>query len=823
MLAGHAVDPRDFASIAAIVIAGATLLAFLRPRLVVRGAVPVLLVTALVSLASLTTLLKLDPPGLRLRIDPSAEPLLPAHDPGRAAYDEAVRDFGDDEVYVVAIVAKDVFRSAVLDTLRRIGDRVRRLPNVRDVTSLADVTSVRWVAAEDWIEVRPLIEEIPTAVAELAALRERTLADESYRRTIVSEDGTTAAIDVAFRNMTDGELIAQDLDRRIAQIVAEELPAGTHAHVAGRPHAKSRVFHLVRRDLMRLVPIAVCVMGAVLLLVAGRFSALVLSVGVALVAVLWTFGAMALLDRPLTILTTLLGPNLIVIASVYGVHFLARFDEDAQAAASPEAAALACLEHVRTPVIVSGTTTMIGFGSLLVSDVPAVFELGALSLFGVACTTLLALTALPAAAALMPLPDRVGVRRHAVGRVFAAAARVVGAAEERALLAIESWAVHHARRVVIVAGICVVLAIVAIPFMQIDTDYISFFPERSRVRRDFAAVNERLAGAIPLYVTFDGAGPGTFREPAALAVVEAVQQRLDDVPGVTHTASVVDRLRRLNRAVEADDPAAYRLPDTRGGVAELIQFVPKLDLARLLTVDQARANLVVRTGEVGSSAVLGLVDRIESVLRSGVVPPDLRAAVTGNAILLSRSADAIARQQTQSVGLATFAIFGLVWWGLRSWRLGIVAMLPNVIPVLLFFGLLGAGLAPLSLPTSLVASMALGISIDDTMHLLARWKAEREAGADPEEATRRACRTVGRGVLTASVMLSAGFAVVALSGFATLRQFGLLSAATMVICLANDALLLPALLVGGGFSAPRAFASRRSNPGASRSASDSRS
>jgi predicted RND superfamily exporter protein len=346
------------------------------------------------------------------------------------------------------------------------------------------------------------------------------------------------------------------------------------------------------------------------------------------------------------------------------------------------------------------------------------------------------------------------------------------------------------------------------PRIEIDTDFLSFFGPRSSVRRDFEAVNRLLSGAIPLYVTLTGEGPGTFREPRVLAALEDLQARIAPLPGVSHAASFVDTLRRLNRAFEADDPAAERIPATRSGVAELLFLVPKGELGRFLNVDQSRANLVVRTGRVGSSAIRDLVTRIEESVAARPLPGVVAAHVTGNTLLLARSADGIAAAQSRSVGVATLVIFALVAGSLRSLPLGLLAMLPNLVPVLLFFGLLGAGLAPLSLPTSLIGSIVLGISIDDTVHYLMRYQREREAGCTPEEATLRARVRVGRPVTLATAMLCLGFAVVALSGFATLRQFGLLSSATMLICLAADLVLLPALLVSG----PRAGAARRSPP-----------
>jgi len=335
----------------------------------------------------------------------------------------------------------------------------------------------------------------------------------------------------------------------------------------------------------------------------------------------------------------------------------------------------------------------------------------------------------------------------------------------------------------------------AIPKIDIDTDYLSYFDARSEIRRDFEAVNRLLSGAVPIYVVLSGAAPGAFLEPDVLRAMERIQRRLEESPGVSRTVSMVDFVRVLHRVVSEDDPAEERIPDTRSGVADLVYMIPKHDLSRFANVNQSRANILVRTGEVGSAAIRDLVARIETVLSEEALPAEVSASVTGNAVLLGRSADAIASGQPRSVAAAAVAILLLVSGVLRSARIGLVAMIPNLIPVLLFFGCLGWGVAPLSLPTSLIASIALGIAVDSTAHYLVRYRAERLLGLSPEQAVFRSNQSVGRPIAIASVTLILGFAVVGLSGFATLRQFGLLSAATMAVCAATDLILLPAILV----------------------------
>jgi len=753
-----------------------------RPGWIVGCPRVVLAATGLATALAFGTFVDLDPLRFDITLDPSTEPLLPAGDPAQALYREAVRTFGDDEVYVVALECEEVFTVACLESLARISDPIARLPGVRSVRSLLDVTSFRYVPEEDWVEVRPFIEEIPRDPAALAELRARALQDPVYRQTLVAADSRSAALNVSFRKMTDAEFLASGLDGRIAALLDAERARGRVIHVAGRPHVKVRVYRGMVRDLWRLIPLGIAVMGAMLWLLHGTWRSVVLPLGIAFVANVWMLGAMAVADVELTILTGLLAPTVLALGSIYGVHVLARYEEEAEAAPSAAEAARRSLGHLVLPVSVAGLTTVLGFGALLLTDVPAVFELGFFSMLGIAGITVVSLTAVPAALAVLPLRAGSQRRRFAL-RI---AARLDAGLQRLAA------AVARAPGPVLVATAAASLAAaVLVPRIAIDTDYLSYFRPDDPVRVEFEAVNRLLAGAIPIYVVLDALAPGDYREPERLRAAEALQARLAAVPGVSRTLSAMDTMRKLNRAFHAGDPAEERIPDTRGGVTELFFLIPKSELARFSTINQGQANLVVRTGAVGSAAVQELAARLEAAVEAS---EGVGGAVTGNAILLARSADGIARGQPRSVAIAAVAIFALVSLSLRSLPIGALAMVPNLVPVLLYFGLLGAGVAPLSLPTSLIGCIALGVAIDDTVHFLVRYRAERAMGP-PEAAVRAAVRRVGRPIVVTSLMLASGFGLIAASEFQTLQQFGELTALTMGLCLVTDLVVLPALLL----------------------------
>ncbi|MCP4003657.1 MAG: MMPL family transporter [bacterium] len=785
------IDALNFAAVSTVLFAGLLSLVALRPVFVADHPRAVLILLGLISLAALAALIRPDPLGLRVGLDPSSAPLLPGDRVGQEVYRDALLDFGTDDVYVVAMQTEDVFTSSALATLRRVTDRIRRLPGVRGAESLTNTSEFRWDAQREMIEVGDLIDEqLPQSQAQLQELRERVLADRLYTKTLVSRDGRNAAINVVFRPMSDGDFVASGLDADIARIVEEEARVEQRFYIAGGPHMRAEGHRLMVGDLLRLIPIAVLLASLVLWIVTGSKRGVLLPLGSCLTATLWTFAAMAVVGAPLNVITIVLGPTLICVGCVYGVHVLARYDDGVAGAASPRAAALACLEYTRTPVLLAGLTTCAGFAALWLTDTRATRELGVFAVFGVASVTLLSLTGVPALLALVPI-DRDAARDGGRTRTSRAFARNV----DRGLGLLGRALTERAGAGVALWGVLSICAALALPYIVIDTDFMTFFHPESRVRGDFAAVNELLVGAVPIYVTFEGNESGAFREPEAMRALERVQEALMEVAGVSQVLSVVDLVKTANRALGEGKPEAERIPETRPGIAEVLFMIPKSRTRRFSTSNHSAANLVVRTGRMGSAAIRELERGISKVLAAENLPPGIRSAVTGNAILLNRSADSIAGRQILQVSVVTFAIWLLVLYVFGSQRLALLAIAPNIVPVLLFFGVLGAGAAPLSLPTSLIGSIALGIAVDDTVHFLVAYRRLREAGNSPEEAAIDCIRRVGRPIIITSIVLVVGFLVLWPSGFVTLREFGALCAMTMGICLITDLTLLPALLV----------------------------
>jgi predicted RND superfamily exporter protein len=717
----------------------------------------------------------------RVGLDASEQPLMVREDPARSLYEEITRRFGHDDQIQIAMSLPSIWTADALAALRDVTRRLAELPHVRRVESLANTPDYRYDAEWGGISLRELIEELPAGPAERAALRDRVLADPVHSKLWVSPDGSMSGILISLAEVSDQELIESGFHEALRAALAGVSLPGLRWHIAGRPHVKAEAVDIMVHDLRVLIPLSVAVASVVVWLLTRSLLCVALPLAAALLATLWTFASLAVAEVDINLVTIVLGPTLISLGGLYGVHVVSVHRRYEEPAATPRAAALSTLRYVRLPVLLAGLSTCAGFSALLLAGVPATAELGLFGVVGIGSLTFLSLTALPCCLALGPKPAGSRARRGA----FEGLLRVLG-----------GWVTSRPGAVLGVFAGAALVAALLLPRVVVDTDYLTFFDADAAVRRDFRAIAEGLVGPTPLYLSFQGSGEGTFRAPEQLRALAAVAEEVESLSGVDAAFSMVSPIRKLNRALEHNRADALRIPDTPEEVSDAVFLIPKRELRRFATSNHRSANIIVRTERQGSRELRELARRVTEHLEGSQaaarLPP---STLTGNALVLNRSADFIAGDQARAIGAAALTIFLLVGTAFGSWRTAALAMVPNLIPVLLFFGLLGAGTASLSLPTGLIGCLSLGVALDDTLHFLNAYRSERDAGSSPDEAARLALQHVGRAIAITSAMLVAGFASICLSGFATIREFGALTATVMAVCLVTDLLLFPALLV----------------------------
>jgi hypothetical protein len=701
-----------------------------------------------------------------------------------ADFERARRNFGDDLVLVIAVVCDDVFAEANLVRLRLLHAQINQLAGVAEVLSLANVSYAR--SLREGAAREKLLPERPDA-PRLREARRVALRDRLFVGNLVSPDAGTAALNVILKT----ELATEQRHQHVSQIYELTRAAGFAAsYFAGDPYSQWRGTQAIRRDLKLFLPLTLALLMLLLWLSFRSLAAVILPLLTIGLGLLWLLGLMGWLKAHFTILALMLPTLMLAVGCSYLIHVLNQIgivSATAQSLSAPERLAVA-MRFITLPVVVSALTIIAGFLSLAFTKIPAIRATAVLAAFGAAFTMLLSLTFVPALLVLLGervKPFRVGLAGSLVKR----------------LEGVGRWATEHQRLLYVLTVLIALGSALGIWRIRIDIDFFHFFKANSETSIGLAEVNRRLAGAVTFDLIVEGDKPGAIEDASVLRRIAELQafaeQQARHGQGIDRTLSVVDFLKHVNRAFHDDDEQFYAIPADNRLIGELLS--EREPINNFLTADGRSARILARSNLSSSRAMAGTIAAVERKGRE--LLPELRVYATGTFVLLNRTSDQIAREQVRSITIALVTIYLMLSLLFKSLRVGFTALMPNLIPVLFFFGFMGWRGIPLNLTTSLVASVVLGLAVDNAVQFIVRFRRAQQAEAGLRAAILESMRLSGRPIIYANVALAVTFAIFALSNFEPIGSFGLLSAVTILGCLIEDLVLLPSRLTSPIFRA----------------------
>jgi predicted RND superfamily exporter protein len=731
------------------------------------------------ALTVLALLLCIDPASGRPRfaIDPSAEALLPVDDPDRAVLDEVRRTFGVDDPLVVAVrYEPSVYSAENLARIARLAARFKTLPSVTEVHSLANAPNL--LAHDDEIDVTSFTDQALRDPAAIDGFAGAIQANPLYRGTLVSNDGTTAAFALSLGEMTPKAYARSDFDGQVRAAVAE-IGGASAVHVTGTLAVRAATSAALDRTLKFVVPAVFGVIAVLLLLTFRSIVAAASALLAVAIALVWTVATAVLLDIRFNLISAIVPPLVITIGLSYTIHLLAAhfLSRSVLPAARDSQRAEWVMRRISTGLTLSATTTVIGFLSLLLNPLPAIRDFAILASLGTlymgALTHLFLPLLLNALRCTRETPP-VATRFFAA---FSARLAVFDLEWRRAIIA--------ASALLIVAGFA------AATQVRGGADFIASFAEEVPVRRDFEAISATFNGANFVTVLIDARAADALTEPMLLDALDSFQDWLRAQPEVGSAVSFVDQLKLTNLALNNNEPLYFGIPDKASAVKQILLFASSDALNRLIDPQYRRAVISVRINVDGSGPIADFLSRAQT--RAEELPPQLQARFTGSAVLATRAVEQLADGHLASIAIAIAAIALLLSLMFTSVKAGLVATVPNLVPIAVYFGTLGVLDIPLNPTTSLIACIVLGIAVNDTVHFLARFNADAREQGTEAGAIRSALGSVLRPITLATVCLCLGFLVFTASELNNQVQFGLLGAWTMFVAWIADMTLTPAL------------------------------
>jgi uncharacterized protein len=702
------------------------------------------------------------------------------NDPDLKFYDDFKAVFGDDEFFVIAIQCNDLFSYERLEMLKRITKALEGLEEVEDVISLANVDDI--IGETDSFEVRKFLENIPKEKSALIALQKNAVKNPLYLKNLISSDGKTAAIVVQPHQRPEdngfrGRLLAKT-DAILAPYKSKEI----QFFIAGGTPTNYSLSQYLNEDAMVFVPVTYLLIALSIWLFFRNVRLMLLGIASISLCVCATRGVMGLLGVTFNNVTSIVIPLIMTLSLADTIHIFSSMDRQVLDRFKDERRALAHILNMEgLPCFLTTVTTAVGFASLSFSDIRPIREFAWVATAGMGFEFLLGFFFLPPLI-LFCNPDRVyqsyedGLRMPAF------------------LKGVFQSVNTHARWIVVVSVLLVLLSVYGSTKLKVETNLMEFFKKSSPVRIALDFVETHLAGVESLDISFKAQEADAFKNPVPLAVIEKVQQFVSNQEGVDKTISFVDFLKDMNQSFHEEDTAFYRLPDTSELVSQYLLLYGSDDIEDFVNSEFNHARLSVRMSIHSSAEQQRLIKKIEAFLK-GFDNKNLAIRVTGGAVQTVNIIDALVNSQVSSFASAALVISVVLFIVLRSVSLAVLSLVPNIFPIILNFGIMGFAGIPLDTGTALIAAIALGISVDDTVHFMIEYQRKRAEGASVAEALEEVVQSKGRAILSTGSIIFIGFGVLVLSRFMPMVYYGLLSAIVMVTGLLGELLLQPAVML----------------------------
>ena len=754
------------------------------------------------------------------RIDNSDEAFLAKDDPERVRYEAFKRQYDTDDAIMVIVRPPEVFDFGFLERLRAFHDELEaKLPYLEELTSLLNARNT--YGRDDELVVEDLFESWPTTDAELEAIRERVFANPLLVNNLISGNGEYVALvlkpftystkgpqldalegfdsadasppSAAGLSAPDPIELTEPEGREMVEVLytirdAYQSP-DFQIYVVGGPAMEHAMAHVMQNDVSTFMSLSI---GTIMLLLAvlfRRVSGVLLPAAVVVLAMLSAMGTMSWLDIPFSITLNMLPAFLIVVGVCDSIHILVIVYRQLDAGLPRNEAIVYALSHSGLAVVMTSVTTAAGVLSFSVAQLAPVAQLGVVAPFGVMLAMVYSLVLLPAVLAVVP------VRRKRRGRDLGIAA--VGAALAR----LGDSVTRKPGRVIAVWTVLVLVAIPGIRLAQFSHDGMKWFPKQDPIRQAADVIDAEFEGSGGMEVIIHTPGENGLHDPDVMRRIEQAMRHTEtllvDGHKISQTFSLVDIVKETHQALNENRHEFYSLPTDRQLLAQellLFENSGSDDLEDVTDSQFSQARMSLRMHWVDAMVMPPFLEELRPQL-AAILGPDLDFELTGGGVVFTQIFENLIVSLARSYMIALLVITPLMILLIGSLKRGLVAMIPNLIPVYLTIALMGFAGIPLDATTLLIGGVIIGVAVDDTIHFMHKFNRYYEDSGDPAAAVHETLVTTGSALLFTSLVLSLGFAVFMGGYMVNIFWLGLLLSFAIVVAFLADVTLAPALMM----------------------------
>lgn len=708
-----------------------------------------------------------------------AEVFFPEDAPVRVLEKELRQQFPEDDVLIVLFSSKQAYSDDYLEVFESIVSELERNPLIERVISMTTMDHI--LGSDDGFKVESVLKKDEVQHLSEQQRLERVIQDRFAPGRVVSIDGAYQALiirPVSLKSSLDNAAI----ETFTRKVITEHGLMSDVVAIAGNIEIEVAMFETMLDDNMRFIP-ATIILGIILLWwLFRRILPIVLVLLFSLVAVNSALFFVVILGQPFSMPVSMITPLLTSLCIAFFIHFFNAFLQATTLGYQGITRIKRVLAEVERPVRFTVLTTMAGLISLGLSPLPPIQTFGYAAAFGLLVLYFLVIWVLPP---LLNRWDKGDWQIKSSGMVSL----------NRIIINSARLSIRYAGFVV--TGVVILLLLGGTQLLKVkaETDLLLYFPQQHPLIVSDHLISQKIAGTTPLEIIFDGVGRDSLKEPDVLKEIKSIQQWVQALPEVDTTISMVNVVEEMHWAFHSENPKYRDVPDSRSIISQYLFIYDGKDLFDLVDSEFQRTRLQMSLNVHGAREIRAVMEKIEEHLKSQ--PVQLKWQFAGGARMFSDQEKLLIDGQLKSGAGAFILIFLCLAFFWRSFKPAFIAMLPNISPIIFIFVTMGLLGITLDIGTAIVLSVAIGIAVDDTIHLYDAYLRRVKIGVQPVIALMRAYRTAGRAVFATSIILCGQFFFLAFSSFIPTHQFGLMTGIGLLAALVFDILLLPAILALG--------------------------
>lgn len=711
----------------------------------------------------------------KLTMRNNSEADLPEDDPVVKTMNHIKEVFDDKSIVIIGVESDNIYNISTLKKVTNITEELKSLSDVisDEVVSLSTVNNIK--SKDGMLQTGAFMQEVPTTEDELAQLKTQIKENDNIYGQLVNEEGTFTVIRANVMEGYDQAVVHKQVNEILKKYQGSE-----KLYASGKAIYTEDIDSGINADSQLLIPILMLIMLVVFYIIFRSWRGVFLPALLMLLSVIWAMGAMGHIGLPITVVSNALPALMIAVASSYGIHVIHRYYEEI-VDKTKEEAVMQVMYSLGPAILLTGITSALSAGSLIVFKVVSIKEFGLIGAIGISSTLFLSLTLLPSLLLLLKksLPKKDNLRFI-----------------NEAVYSMTQFALKRKRFVLAGYGLLIIFAAYGISKVIVGGDFSTFFPEGHPGRVSMEIFNDKLNGSRTLDIMIEGKDIDALKDPRLLNEILKFQQYMKEQEGVGNAFSFADVLKQIHKVMNNDNAELSELPESKELIAQYLLLYSMSgnpgDFSDLVDHDYQRAKIQVMLTTSEPTEHKRLYKLADNYVKTHI--HNASASFGGDTILWIAQMGYIVTGKIWNTIISILMILILSIIIYRSFVRGFLAILPLSISIASIFGLMGFLDIRLELGTAILTAMVAGIGIDYAIHYLNRYREEMQKDLNIDKACGKVGKTVGQAITFDYISNVLSFGVLAFASFTPVQNFGILMALSNLIVGLNTLILFPALL-----------------------------